>query len=102
VVPNLARTAVRPHAIGDRELKPTQSAFSFIHNRVFGADVLFIRTKNTVGARSAQCAYSDIDRCGKIARTVPPELARPASRPHGSPIAYGWWTCPHAIGDLGL
>jgi hypothetical protein len=27
---------------------------AFIHNRVFGTDALFIRTKNMVGARSAQ------------------------------------------------
>jgi len=27
---------------------------AFFHNRVFGTDTLFIRTKNTVGARSAQ------------------------------------------------
>jgi hypothetical protein len=26
----------------------------FIHNPVFGTDALFIRTKNRVGARSAQ------------------------------------------------
>jgi hypothetical protein len=26
----------------------------FIHNRVFGTDALLIRTKNSVGARSAQ------------------------------------------------
>jgi len=33
---------------------PPQTAFVFIHNRVFGTDALFIRTKSTVGARSAQ------------------------------------------------
>jgi hypothetical protein len=27
---------------------------AFIHNHVFGTDALFIRTKNMVGARSAQ------------------------------------------------
>jgi len=32
---------------------PNRPCF-FIHNRVFCADVLFIRTENTVGARSAQ------------------------------------------------
>jgi hypothetical protein len=30
------------------------ATFVFIHNRVFGTDTPFIRTKNTVGARSAQ------------------------------------------------
>jgi hypothetical protein len=29
----------------------TQIAFAFIHNRLFGTDTLFIRTKKTVGAR---------------------------------------------------
>jgi len=33
---------------------PRQTTFAFIHNRVFGTDALFIRTKSTVGARSAQ------------------------------------------------
>jgi hypothetical protein len=32
----------------------TKSRFGFFHNRVFGTDVFFIRTENTVGARSAQ------------------------------------------------
>jgi hypothetical protein len=31
-----------------------QAVIAFIHNRGFGADALFIRTKTTVGARSAQ------------------------------------------------
>jgi hypothetical protein len=31
-----------------------QTAVAFIPNRVFCADALFIRTENTVGARSAQ------------------------------------------------
>jgi hypothetical protein len=31
-----------------------QTAVAFIHNRVFRADALFIRTENTVGARCAQ------------------------------------------------
>jgi hypothetical protein len=35
-------------------LNTPPTAFAFIHNRVFGADTLFIRTKNTVGAQSAQ------------------------------------------------
>jgi len=34
--------------------EPPQTASAFVHNRVFGTDALFIRTKNTVGARSAQ------------------------------------------------
>jgi hypothetical protein len=34
--------------------KATPTALAFIHNRVFCTDVLFIRTENTVGARSAQ------------------------------------------------
>jgi hypothetical protein len=32
----------------------TQTGFVSINNRVFGTDALFIRTQNTVGARSAQ------------------------------------------------
>src|SRR5450759_2669722 len=32
----------------------TQTAFAFINNRGFGTDELYIRTKTTVGARSAQ------------------------------------------------
>jgi len=31
-----------------------QAVVAFNRNRVFGTDMLFIRTKNTVGARSAQ------------------------------------------------
>jgi len=31
-----------------------QADVVFVHNRVFCADALFIRTENTVGARSAQ------------------------------------------------
>ncbi|MHB8667853.1 MAG: hypothetical protein ACYC7B_10120 [Burkholderiales bacterium] len=34
--------------------EPPQTVAAFIHNRVFCADALFIRTENTVGARSAQ------------------------------------------------
>jgi len=34
--------------------EPSQTASAFVHSRVFGTDALFIRTKNTVGARSAQ------------------------------------------------
>jgi hypothetical protein len=33
---------------------PPQTAFAFIPNRVFCTDALYIRTKNRVGARSAQ------------------------------------------------
>jgi len=32
----------------------SQTVVAFIHNRVFGTDEKHIRTKNTVGARSAQ------------------------------------------------
>jgi len=56
---NLRGTAARPHAISDRELKPTQTVLAFIHNRVFCTDVLFIRTENTVGARSAQWSFGN-------------------------------------------
>jgi hypothetical protein len=49
----LARTAPRPHAIGDLVSKP-QIVFGVDHNRVFCADVHFIRTEDTVGAQSAQ------------------------------------------------
>ena len=61
----------------------------FIHNRVFGADTLFIRTKNRVGAQSAQFTPGDIGAHSRIRRTAAPELARTASRPRGSPIAHG-------------
>jgi hypothetical protein len=33
-----------------------ETAFAFIHNRGFGADTLFIRTKTTVGARNGRSA----------------------------------------------
>jgi len=33
-----------------------QAVIAFIHNRVFGTDALFIRTKNTVGARERAMA----------------------------------------------
>jgi hypothetical protein len=36
------------------EKNQTLAAFAFIRNRGFGAEALFIRTKSTVGARSAQ------------------------------------------------
>jgi hypothetical protein len=51
-----------------------QALVAFIHNRVFRTDVLFIRTENTVGARSAQ---------------VLRKPARTRSRPRGSSIAHG-------------
>ena len=38
-----------------------QTLLGFIHNRVFRTDALFIRTENTVGARSAQVFVA---RCG--------------------------------------
>src|SRR5450759_5506556 len=41
------RSCMKPHAL-----------FGVNHNRVFCADVLFIRTENTVGARSAQVRSS--------------------------------------------
>jgi hypothetical protein len=68
---------------------PSQTAFAFIHNRVFGTDALHIRTKNTVGARSAQWSLVNIGRRWTILRTVAPDLAQTAARPRGSPIAYG-------------
>jgi hypothetical protein len=37
-------------------LYKNQTAFAFIHNRVFGTDTLFIRTKNMVGARERAMA----------------------------------------------
>jgi hypothetical protein len=46
-----------PHAIGDLVEKQARAIVVFINNRVFRADVLFIRTENTVGARSAQWPY---------------------------------------------
>ena len=46
---NLARTKNRPCGIGDLVYPPT--VLAFINNRVFPADVLFIRREYTVGAR---------------------------------------------------
>jgi hypothetical protein len=43
-----------PYAIGHLVLRQPQAVVAFIHNHVFGADALFIRTKNMVGARCAQ------------------------------------------------
>jgi len=42
-------------------MKPTQTVLAFIYNRVFCTDTLFIRTENTVGARSAQWSHCAID-----------------------------------------
>jgi len=42
-------------------LNQPQTAIGFIHNRVFGADTLFIRTKNSVGAQNAQWPLGHID-----------------------------------------
>jgi hypothetical protein len=48
------RKAVRAQSaiLHEKNLKPL---LSLSHNRDFGTDALFIRTKITVGARSAQC-----------------------------------------------
>jgi len=51
-----------------------------IQNPVFAADVLFIRSKNRVGARSAQWSFSDIDRRRRIRRVPADELQRPHLR----------------------
>jgi hypothetical protein len=69
--------------------KSSQTAFAFIHNRVFGTDALHIRAKNTVGARSAQWPRADIGTRRTILRTVAFELARTATRPRGSSMAHG-------------
>jgi hypothetical protein len=37
-------------------MKTTQGVVAFIHNRGFGTDALFIRTKTTVGARERATA----------------------------------------------
>jgi hypothetical protein len=47
------KKAVRTQSTILCKSKPKLASF-FIHNRVFGTDALFIRTKSTVGARSAQ------------------------------------------------
>jgi hypothetical protein len=64
-------------------------AIAFLHNRVFGTDTLFIRTKDTVGAQSAQWQNGDSHRCGHPDRAVVSGLARTAARPRGSSIARG-------------
>jgi hypothetical protein len=69
--------------------KQTQVVVDFIHNRVFGTDALFIRTKNRVGARSAQWSPADSGRRWRILRAVTLALARTATRPRGLPIARG-------------
>jgi hypothetical protein len=46
----------------------------FVHNRVFGADTLFIRTKNRVGAQSAQFTPGDIGAHSRIRRIAAPDL----------------------------
>jgi hypothetical protein len=73
----------------------------FIHNRVFGADTLFIRTKNTVGAQSAQFApgatmahiagYVELQRQSLRGRR--PVRANHRLRTDDDPR-------PHPIGDL--
>jgi hypothetical protein len=45
-----------------------ESAFAFINNRFFGADVLFIRTEKTVGAQGAQCLHIPADRRAQMLR----------------------------------
>ena len=77
-----------------------QDVPGFVHNRVFGADTLFIRTKNRVGAQSAQFVPGDTSVHSRTHRVVAPELARTASRPRGSPIAHRRKAWPCAIGDL--
>jgi hypothetical protein len=61
------REAVR--AIGDLGLPPG-AVLVFIHNHVFGTDALFIRTKNMVGARSAQWPFVDAGGRMKPGRTA--------------------------------
>jgi len=49
----IRRSRINPHSL-----------FGVNHNRVFRTDVLFIRTENTVGARSAQWPHRIIDDFG--------------------------------------
>ena len=53
--------------------------FGIYRNRVFRTDALFIRTENTVGARSAQWSHAEIGEDRTIHRAVVIELARTAS-----------------------
>jgi hypothetical protein len=53
-IADCARTKIRPHEISDLVLIQPQAAPGFIQNRVFRADVLFIRAENAVGAQRAQ------------------------------------------------
>jgi hypothetical protein len=76
-------------ACGSGKSSSQLRAIAFTHNRVFGTDTLFIRTKNTVGAQSAQWQIADRHRCGHLHRAAMIELARTAARPRGSPIAHG-------------
>ncbi|MBI5910995.1 MAG: hypothetical protein HY848_13715 [Betaproteobacteria bacterium] len=62
---------------------------AIINNRGFGTEALFIRTKTTVGARSAQWLPADIAGRKRIIRAAALELARTAPRPRGSLIAHG-------------
>jgi hypothetical protein len=87
----------------DRRLrKRARAVQAFMHNRVFCADALFIRAENAVGARSAQWSLvrnACIPSCSSSCRAI---TCADASRPRGSPIAYGRKARPYAIGDLVL
>src|ERR1035438_10695934 len=54
-----------PHPIDDLVKQQPQAIAAFIHNRVFRTDA-FIRTKDTVGARSAQFRW----RYAKVLKTL--------------------------------
>jgi hypothetical protein len=56
---------------------------------VFFVRMVSIRTKNTVGARSAQCSLADIGGRERIPQAAVIKLARTAARPRGSPMVHG-------------
>ncbi|MFA5914890.1 MAG: hypothetical protein WC830_15190, partial [Burkholderiales bacterium] len=79
--------------------KQTWAVVFLIHNRVFRADMLYLRVENTVGAQSAQWLITDPDRSGQILRAAVITLARTAARPRGSPLVRGGEACPRTSGD---
>jgi hypothetical protein len=54
-------------------LEKAKTDFAFLRNRVSGTDTLFIRTRNTVGARSAQwphLAFAGIRDAGETSDSL--------------------------------
>jgi len=61
----------------------------FIHNPDFATDVLFIRSKIGIGARSAQRSNAEIGERWRKLKAAAVALARTAARPRGLSIAHG-------------